>query len=88
MINRIQRNPEAYRELIVNYQQLVTMIVSGLIPCPDNRADIIQDVFLKVYEHLPVFRFESKLSTWIGRIAYNTCLAFLRKRNISCWTIL
>ncbi len=42
-------------------------------------ADAAQDIFIKVWEHLEKFRHESSVSTWIYRIAVNTCLLHLRK---------
>ena len=42
---------------------------------------LAQEIFLKVYDSLGGFRFESKLSTWIGRIAYNTCINYLRREQ-------
>nr|NIM97546.1 sigma-70 family RNA polymerase sigma factor [candidate division Zixibacteria bacterium] len=49
---------------------------------PADREDVCQDVFLKVYEGLGGFKFESKLSTWIAKIAYNTCLNYLEKKTV------
>ncbi len=37
---------------------------------------------LKVYQNLSGFQFNSKLSTWIGRIAYNSCLNHIDKKSI------
>lgn len=42
-------------------------------------ADATQEIFLKVWQHLDGFRGESKISTWLYRIAVNTCLLQLRK---------
>ena len=53
-----------------------------MIDNPEDRKDIIQDVYLKVFRHLPGFRYEAKLSTWIANIAYNTCVNFLERRKL------
>ncbi|MFI8603769.1 RNA polymerase sigma factor [Cellulophaga baltica] len=46
-------------------------------------GDFCQEVFIKVWEHLPSFRNDASISTWIYRITVNTCLVSLRKkRNI------
>lgn len=45
-------------------------------------ADATQEVFLKVWQHLSTFRGEAKISTWLYRIAVNTCLSFLRKPSV------
>ncbi|MCD2258202.1 RNA polymerase sigma factor [Psychroserpens luteolus] len=43
--------------------------------------DLTQDVFIKVWQHLDSFRNESNITTWIYRIAVNTCLLELRKKK-------
>ncbi|WP_395077705.1 RNA polymerase sigma factor [Flavobacterium sp.] len=47
----------------------------------DVASDAAQEVFIKVWENLPKFRSESNVSTWIFRIASNTCLMYLRKQS-------
>jgi len=53
-----------------------------LVPNAADREDLCQDVFLKVYQNLNSFRHESKLSTWIAKIAYNTCINHLQKKKV------
>lgn len=45
-------------------------------------ADASQEVFMKVWQHLAKFRAEAKISTWLYRIAVNTCLTYLRKASV------
>ena len=73
---------KAFKILIQQYQKLVSHIVFRMVPVSADREDICQEVFIKVYQHLSGFRFDSKLSTWIGRIAYNTSLNFLEKKRL------
>src|SRR6185295_15533797 len=47
----------------------------------EDRKDLAQDVYLKAFNHLGSFRFQSKLSTWIAQIAYNTCLSWIEKKK-------
>jgi RNA polymerase sigma factor (sigma-70 family) len=47
----------------------------------DIASDATQEVFIKVWENLSTFRNESAISTWIFRIASNTCLMHLRKQS-------
>lgn len=77
----IRGDREAFRSLIHHYERLVVSIVFKMVVGREDCEDICQDIFLKVYEKLPTFRFESKLSTWIGTIAYNSCINFLRKKK-------
>lgn len=51
----------------------------------DDADDIVQEVFVKVWNNLDTFKGESSLFTWIYRIATNECLQFLRKRRNQSW---
>lgn len=73
----------AFGEIIKNTEALVSQIVYRMIPDREDRKDIAQDVYLKAYHRLSGFRYESKLSTWIARIAYNACLDHLEKKRIT-----
>ncbi|MCD8167687.1 MAG: sigma-70 family RNA polymerase sigma factor [Bacteroides sp.] len=44
-------------------------------------ADLYQEVVLNIWKAWPAFRRESKISTWIYRIALNTCITFIRKEK-------
>ena len=77
---------EAFRLLIERYQRLVGMIVFRIVPRREEGLDICQDVFLKVWEHLDDFRADAEFSTWIGRIARNTALNFLKRKRIPAFS--
>lgn len=53
-----------------------------MVPDREDRKDLIQDVYLKVFDNLRHFRFQSRLSTWIAQIAYNTGINYLNKRRL------
>lgn len=74
-------NTEEFETLIEQYQRLVSHIVFRMISKEANREDICQDVFIQVFQNLGNFKFESKLSTWIARIAYNRCINYLEKKK-------
>ncbi len=74
-------NIEEFKTLVEDHQRLVSHIVFRMIPKQADREDICQDVFLQVYQNLGSFKFESKLSTWIARIAYNRCINYLEKKK-------
>lgn len=62
---------------------MVAQIVFKMISNSDDRKDIAQDIYLKVFKKLPGFKFQSKLSTWIAQISYNTCFDHLRKKKLT-----
>lgn len=73
----------AFRVIVEEYGRMVTHIVSRIVRDESEKEDLAQDVFLKVYENLDGFEFRSKMSTWIARITYTTCLNFMEKKRPS-----
>ena len=73
---------EAFGVIVKNTENLVARIVFELIKNDGDRKDIAQDIYLKAFQKLPGFKFQSKLSTWVGQISYNTCIDYLRKKKL------
>lgn len=83
LVNSIlQGNKAVFGIIINNTEGLVIQIVARMIGNPEDRKDIIQEVYFRAYRSLPDFSFRSKLSTWIGHIAYNACVNFLEKKKL------
>lgn len=76
-------NTEAFKQLIRQNEKLVSHMVGRLIKNREEHEEICQDVFLKVYEKLGEFTFQSKLSTWIATIAYRHGINYLRKHRMT-----
>jgi RNA polymerase sigma-70 factor (ECF subfamily) len=72
----------AFSAIVKTTEGLVAQIVYKLIPNEEDRKDMAQDIYLKVFHHLKGFKFQSKLSTWVAQIAYNTCFNRLQKKQI------
>jgi len=72
----------AFGLIIKKTEPLVAQMAFKMISSPGDRKDIAQDVYLKAFKNLSGFKFQSKLSTWIGQIAYNTCLHYLEKKKL------
>jgi RNA polymerase sigma-70 factor (ECF subfamily) len=68
--------------IIKKTERLVAQIVFKMVSNSEDRKDVAQDIYLKAYKGLPGFKFQSRLSTWIGKISYNTCLGYLEKRKL------
>lgn len=75
----INGNNNAFRFLVSKHQRLVLHVVGRIVQQQDQAEDVCQDVFIKVFKRLKSFRGESKLSTWIATIAYNTAITHIRK---------
>lgn len=66
-----QGEERAYEELITRFQQPVYALASRLLNDPAEAADVVQEVFLKVFRSIGHFRGQSSLKTWIYRITVN-----------------
>ena len=82
LVSRIlQGDPRAFRQLVQQHERLVWHMVSRVVDGPPDHEDICQEVFLRVYQKLPTFHFQSKLSTWIATIAYRTAINYAKKES-------
>ena len=75
----LRGNDQAFDMLIKQYQRLVFHMIQKLTQDELLVEEIAQEVFIKVYEKLPGFQFNSKLSTWIATIAYRETINKLKK---------
>lgn len=73
---------EAFLAFIDRYERLVKHVVFRMVDDDRDREELCQDVFVRAHRSLDGFRFESKLSTWLARIARNTCLNHLEKKEV------
>ena len=71
----------AFSQLLDDYQQKVFGTCISFIPNKEDAEDVAQEVFLEVFKSIHKFKGDSKLSTWIFKIATNKCLEFIRKKN-------
>lgn len=72
LVSSLQAGVEqAYETLILRYQQPVYNLVYRLMNDSSDTADVVQDVFLKIFRNIRSFRGNSSLKTWIYRIAVN-----------------
>ena len=69
---------EAFEQLVLQYQTPIYNLCLRITGNPEDAADMTQESFLKAWRNLESFHFEAAFSTWLYRLAYNTCLDFLR----------
>ena len=76
-------NYGAFEELVNRYEKKIYRLGMNITGNREDAEDVLQDAFLKAFEHLPDFREDSRFYTWIVRIAVNEALMKLRKRRSS-----
>jgi RNA polymerase sigma-70 factor (ECF subfamily) len=79
------RNPitkeKAYTVLIKRYQEKLYWHVRRMVVSHDDANDVLQNVFIRVWNGLENFREDSQLYTWLYRIATNECLTFIEQQK-------
>ncbi len=71
----------AFSELVRRYESKIFRLAMHITQNQEDAEDVLQETFLKAYEHLDQFQGNSKFYTWIVRIAVNQALMKLRKRK-------
>ncbi len=80
LMARIQAKEDAaFRELFSRFQQKIHRTAFRILKEEQSAQDAIQETFINVHRAAGKFRGDSKLGTWINRIAINACLEILRR---------
>lgn len=82
----VARDERAFNELVATYERRVFVLVFRMLGRRDEAEDLAQEVFVQVFKAIDQFRGDSKLSTWIYRIAVNLCKnrsKYLSRRHAS-----
>lgn len=72
-------NTSAFSILVNQYKDLVFTLSYKMLKNKEEAEEVSQDTFVKIFNSLNKFKGESKFSTWIYKITYNTCLDRLKK---------
>ncbi|MCF8371313.1 MAG: sigma-70 family RNA polymerase sigma factor [Bacteroidales bacterium] len=72
---------KAFGELVEKYQGLVTNTCYGFVMNKDDADDLAQEVFVEAHQGLANFREDSKISTWLYRIAINKSIDEIRRKT-------
>ena len=82
---------QAFQKLLMQYQKPLYNHIRTILISHDDADDVLQNTFIKVFQYLKTFKGESKLFSWMYRIATNEALTFLKQKgrlnNISSETI-
>ena len=76
-----QRDGDAFTQLVDRYERKIFRLAKHITQNEEDAEDVLQDTFLKAYEHVGEFQEQSKFYTWLVRIAVNEALMKLRKRK-------
>lgn len=72
---------EGFKMLVSNYQESLYCHIRRMVHLHEDANDVLQNTFIKVYKNIYGFKRESKLFTWMYRIATNESINFLNKKK-------
>jgi RNA polymerase sigma-70 factor (ECF subfamily) len=70
----------AFKTLVAEYKERLYWHIRKIVLVHDDADDVLQDTFIKVYRNIDNFKGESKLYSWLYRIATNESITFLNKK--------
>ena len=80
LIQKAQRGDEAAFEVLLSrYESVIFRLVYSMLRDREDARDVTQEVFIKLWQTLPKYRFESAFLTYLTTMARNAALDFLRK---------
>ena len=79
-INRVlDGDSQAFAMLVNRYKDLVFSLALRMLKHKEEAEEVSQDTFIKIYKSLHKFKGDSKFSTWVYKVTYNTCLDRIKK---------
>lgn len=77
----LRSKKKEFSELIEKYQAIIHKVTMVYTNGPADREDLFQEICLQLWRSYPNFREEAKFSTWMYRVALNTAISDVRKKN-------
>ena len=88
LIENARKDSSAYSAVIAKYAPVLSRYLYRLgCTNPQDREDVLQEIFIKVYVNLNEYDTDLSFSSWIYRIAHNETISFFRKKNVRPQTI-
>jgi len=77
----LQSGEKNFVQLVKQHQGLIHKVALMYESDPEARNDLFQEIVLQLWKSFPSFRGEAKITTWMYRIALNTAISGLRRKN-------
>ena len=82
LIQRLKAGDQhSFKTVVDTYQNIIYNTCLGIVKNENDAEDLAQDVFIQVYQSIQSFKGDSKLLTWMYKIAISKCLDFERKKK-------
>ena len=77
----IEGDTNAFSIIVERYKNLVYTLAMRMLKNREEAEEVSQDTFIKIYKSLIKFKGNSKFSTWVYKVTYNTCLDRIKKHK-------
>jgi len=77
-----RRDPEAFKELVTRYGPRIVRVAQGITKNHEDAEEVSQDSFTRAFLHMDTFRGDSRIYTWLVRIAINQSLMKIRTHRL------
>lgn len=82
LVTRAQNgDTAAFEQLVCEYEKRVYNLALKMSRNPEDALDLSQDIFIRIYKSLPLFKGDSSFSTWVYSIASNACIDYTRRER-------
>lgn len=81
LLNEPTKQREAFELMVQKYSSLLYWQIRHMVVSHEDSNDVLQNTWIKAWMGLDSFRADSKLSTWLYRIAANESITFINKRK-------
>ncbi|MCX7550167.1 RNA polymerase sigma factor [Xanthomarina sp. F2636L] len=84
LLEKLQSNQDkdaAFKELITGYKERLYWHIRHIVKSHDDTDDVLQNTFIKIYKNIHNFKGDSKLYSWMYRIATNESLTFIKQKT-------
>ena len=79
---------QAFEKLLKEYQKPLYNHIRNIVLNHDDADDVLQNTFVKVFQYINKFKGDSKLFSWMYRIATNEALTFLSQKSKKKWSFI
>lgn len=81
LLSKPETQRKAFEIVVRRYSEQLYWQIRRIVLTHEDADDVMQNVFIKAWSHLDTFRNDSRLSTWLYRIAVNESLDFMRRQK-------
>lgn len=78
---KMKENEKDFADLVRQYKSSIYSVCYMFAKDADEADDLFQEVLINLWKGMAMFRHESRISTWIWRVSFNTCISADRKRK-------